>query len=104
MAIALTGDAGERLHVPTGPGMDQVLDNVLSDALEVSSDGGTITVRVNGGGTVALVDPPGGGLGVRITLRTVASRTDASRADASRADQRTGLRLSPRPGALKNGG
>lgn len=103
--------------------LDQVLDNVLSNALEVSPDGGAITVRAESkgdkvvlsvldegpgmsdaeksrafdrfwrgqgltgrsgsglglavvkqlvtddGGTVTLVDAPGGGLCVRITLR-----------------------------------
>lgn len=47
MTIVLTGDADERLRVLAGPGnLDQVLDNVLSNALEVSPDGGTITVRL----------------------------------------------------------
>ncbi|MEV7021914.1 HAMP domain-containing sensor histidine kinase [Kitasatospora sp. NPDC093558] len=136
ITIALTGDADERLHVLAGPGnLDQVLDNVLSNALEVSPDGSTITVRLDGcgtggtgadeavvevldqgpgmspaeqsrafdrfwrgqgltgrsgsglglaivkqlvtddGGTVALRDAPGGGLGVRITLRAVTPRS-----------------------------
>ncbi|MFJ5833437.1 sensor histidine kinase [Streptomyces sp. NPDC093089] len=128
-----------------GPGdLDQVLDNVLSDALEVSPDRGTITVRVeqggpeeavidildqgpgmsaaeqarafdrfwrgqgltgrtgsglglaivrrlvtDDGGRVALRDAPGGGLRVRIVLRTDA--------DAPR-------RISPRPAAPRSGG
>ncbi|WP_241002851.1 HAMP domain-containing sensor histidine kinase [Streptomyces sp. CB01881] len=47
VTIALTGDRDERLHVLAGPGnLDQVLDNVLSNALEVSPDGATITVRL----------------------------------------------------------
>ncbi|WP_307853274.1 HAMP domain-containing sensor histidine kinase [Kitasatospora sp. RG8] len=47
VTIALTGDPDERLHVLAGPGnLDQVLDNVLSNALEVSPDGATITVRL----------------------------------------------------------
>ncbi|GAA1151756.1 signal transduction histidine kinase [Kitasatospora gansuensis] len=47
VTIVLTGDADERLRVLAGPGnLDQVLDNVLSNALEVSPDGGTITVRL----------------------------------------------------------
>ncbi|MFE2722317.1 ATP-binding protein [Kitasatospora sp. NPDC059327] len=126
VTIALTGDADERLHVLAGPGnLDQVLDNVLSNALEVSPDGATITVRLetatgdevvlevldqgpgmsaaeqsrafdrfwrgqgltgrsgsglglaivkqlvtDDGGAVALRDAPGGGLAVRIGLRT----------------------------------
>ncbi|MER7753844.1 HAMP domain-containing sensor histidine kinase [Kitasatospora sp. NPDC097643] len=150
--IALTGEADERLHVLAGPGsLDQVLDNVLSNALEVSPDGAVITVRVDGdggadeavlevldqgpgmsdaeksrafdrfwrgqgltgrsgsglglaivkqlvtddGGTVTLRDAPGGGLCVRIALRTGAP---------PRADHRTGPRLSPRPEAPRSGG
>ncbi|MFJ9691684.1 ATP-binding protein [Kitasatospora sp. NPDC101183] len=39
--------AGEQLSVLAGPGgLEQVLDNVLSNALEVSPDGGRITVRI----------------------------------------------------------
>lgn len=45
--ITLAGEADDRLRVLAGPGnLDQVLDNVLSNALEVSPDGRTITVRV----------------------------------------------------------
>ncbi|MDC0767487.1 sensor histidine kinase [Streptomyces sp. HD] len=47
VTIALRGNADGRLLVLASPGhLDQVLDNVLSNALEVSPDGGTITVRV----------------------------------------------------------
>ncbi|MGW2518047.1 sensor histidine kinase [Streptomyces sp. NPDC001617] len=48
VTIALRGsDVDGRPSVLAGPGhLDQVLDNVLSNALEVSPDGGTITVRV----------------------------------------------------------
>ncbi|MBA4866641.1 HAMP domain-containing histidine kinase [Streptomyces sp. PSKA54] len=47
VTIALGGVADGRLLVMATPGhLDQVLDNVLSNALEVSPDGGTITVRV----------------------------------------------------------
>ncbi|MBG0853579.1 HAMP domain-containing histidine kinase [Streptomyces spinoverrucosus] len=49
VTIALKGNAGGRplVRVLASPGhLDQVLDNVLSNALEVSPDGGTITVRV----------------------------------------------------------
>jgi two-component system, OmpR family, sensor kinase len=47
VTIALRGGADGRLLVLASPGhLDQVLDNVLSNALEVSPDGGTITVRV----------------------------------------------------------
>lgn len=46
VTIALTGRPDDRLQVLASPGhLDQVLDNVLSNALEVSPDGGTITVR-----------------------------------------------------------
>ncbi|MFI6155178.1 ATP-binding protein [Kitasatospora sp. NPDC051170] len=48
------GGGGERLpalSVLAGPGgLEQVLDNVLSNALEVSPDGGTITVRIGADG------------------------------------------------------
>jgi len=48
VTIALGGsDVDGRPLVLTSPGhLDQVLDNVLSNALEVSPDGGTITVRI----------------------------------------------------------
>ncbi|WP_053852887.1 HAMP domain-containing sensor histidine kinase [Streptomyces sp. NRRL B-24085] len=47
VTIALGGSADGRLLVLAGPGhLDQVLDNVLSNALEVSPDGGRITVEV----------------------------------------------------------
>ncbi|AWN30698.1 HAMP domain-containing sensor histidine kinase [Streptomyces sp. NEAU-S7GS2] len=47
VTIALRGGADGRLLVLASPGhLDQVLDNVLSNALEVSPDGGTITVQV----------------------------------------------------------
>ncbi|TLS43950.1 HAMP domain-containing histidine kinase [Streptomyces montanus] len=47
VTITLRGEADGRLFVLASPGhLDQVLDNVLSNALEVSPDGGTITVRV----------------------------------------------------------
>ncbi|GCB47302.1 two-component system sensor kinase [Streptomyces sp. NL15-2K] len=47
VAIALRGSIDGRLLVLASPGhLEQVLDNVLSNALEVSPDGGTITVRV----------------------------------------------------------
>ncbi|MFF8015927.1 ATP-binding protein [Streptomyces sp. NPDC007929] len=47
VTITLGGSADGRLLVLTSPGqLEQVLDNVLSNALEVSPDGGTITVRV----------------------------------------------------------
>jgi two-component system, OmpR family, sensor kinase len=46
VTIALTGDPDDGPQVLASPGhLDQVLDNVLSNALEVSPDGGTITVR-----------------------------------------------------------
>ncbi|MFI7408642.1 sensor histidine kinase [Streptomyces sp. NPDC049627] len=47
VTIALRGSADGRLLGLASPGhLDQVLDNVLSNALEVSPDGGTITVRI----------------------------------------------------------
>ncbi|MGC5034189.1 sensor histidine kinase [Streptomyces sp. DT190] len=47
VAITLTGGADGRTAVLASPGHpDQMLDNVLSNALEVSPDGATITVRV----------------------------------------------------------
>ncbi|MFJ9742842.1 sensor histidine kinase [Streptomyces sp. NPDC101166] len=51
VTIALGGSGvGDRPSVLAGPGhLDQVLDNVLSNALEVSPDGGTITVRMESG-------------------------------------------------------
>ncbi|WP_031482720.1 sensor histidine kinase [Streptomyces bicolor] len=53
VTITLRGSADGRLLVLASPGhLDQVLDNVLSNALEVSPDGGTITVRVEPKGDV----------------------------------------------------
>ncbi|WP_326721614.1 HAMP domain-containing histidine kinase [Streptomyces sp. NBC_00243] len=50
VTIALEGEFGGRPAVLASPGhLDQVLDNVLSNALEVSPDGTTITVRVSVG-------------------------------------------------------
>jgi two-component system, OmpR family, sensor kinase len=52
VTIALRGSGvGDRPSVLASPGhLDQVLDNVLSNALEVSPDGGTITVRAESQG------------------------------------------------------
>jgi signal transduction histidine kinase len=51
VTITLRGSADGRPSVLASPGhLDQVLDNVLSNALEVSPDGGTITVRVEPSG------------------------------------------------------
>ncbi|MFE9442877.1 sensor histidine kinase [Streptomyces sp. NPDC006602] len=51
VTVALRGSIDGRLLVLTSPGhLDQVLDNVLSNALEVSPDGGTITVRMESRG------------------------------------------------------
>ncbi|WP_371598898.1 sensor histidine kinase [Streptomyces sp. NBC_00564] len=48
VTIALEGEFGGRPAVLASPGhLDQVLDNVLSNALEVAPDGTTITVRVS---------------------------------------------------------
>jgi two-component system, OmpR family, sensor kinase len=51
VTIALRGSGvDDRPSVLAGPGhLDQVLDNVLSNALEVSPDGGKITVRMESG-------------------------------------------------------
>ncbi|MER5432129.1 HAMP domain-containing sensor histidine kinase [Streptomyces sp. NPDC002588] len=51
VTIALRGSGvGDRPSVLASPGhLEQVLDNVLSNALEVSPDGGTITVRTEAG-------------------------------------------------------
>ncbi|MER6158829.1 HAMP domain-containing sensor histidine kinase [Streptomyces sp. NPDC001868] len=51
VTITLRGSADGRLLVLASPGhLDQVLDNVLSNALEVSPDGATITVSVESRG------------------------------------------------------
>ncbi|MEW2396421.1 HAMP domain-containing sensor histidine kinase [Streptomyces sp. NPDC046862] len=51
VTVTLRGSADGRLLVLASPGhLDQVLDNVLSNALEVSPDGGTITVEVESRG------------------------------------------------------
>jgi signal transduction histidine kinase len=53
VTIALRGSIDGRLSVLASSGaLDQVLDNVLSNALEVSPDGGTITVAVEPHGDV----------------------------------------------------
>ncbi|MFH8493661.1 sensor histidine kinase [Streptomyces coeruleorubidus] len=58
VTIALRGSIDGRPSVLSSPGhLDQMLDNVLSNALEVSPDGGTITVRV---------DPRDDGVGVSV--------------------------------------
>ncbi|CAM5358843.1 Adaptive-response sensory-kinase SasA [Streptomyces alboniger] len=51
VTVALRGSIDGRPLVLASPGaLDQVLDNVLSNALEVSPDGGTITVRARSQG------------------------------------------------------
>ena len=70
VAVALKSEADGRLQVLSSPGhLEQVLDNVLSNALEVSPDGGEITVRVEGpvpgasaGGVVLEVEDQGPGM------------------------------------------
>jgi signal transduction histidine kinase len=58
VTVALRGSTDGRPSVLSSPGhLDQMLDNVLSNALEVSPDGGTITVRV---------DPRGDAVGVSV--------------------------------------
>jgi len=57
VTIALRGSDDGRLLVLASPGhLDQVLDNVLSNALEVSPDGATITVRVESKGDEVVLD------------------------------------------------
>ncbi|CAM5711052.1 HAMP domain-containing sensor histidine kinase [Streptomyces aurantiogriseus] len=57
VTITLRGSADDRPLVLTSPGhLDQVLDNVLSNALEVSPDGGTITVRFEARGTGVVLE------------------------------------------------
>ncbi|MDO0913089.1 HAMP domain-containing sensor histidine kinase [Streptomyces sp. DT2A-34] len=73
VTITLGGSADGRLLVLTSPGhLDQVLDNVLSNALEVSPDGGTITVRVESRGDEVVLSVLDEGPGM--------SDTDKSRA------------------------
>ncbi|MFE6905809.1 sensor histidine kinase [Streptomyces erythrochromogenes] len=56
IAFSAGAGAGGRPTVLASPGhLDQVLDNVLSNALEVSPDGGTITVRIDPGGAGAVL-------------------------------------------------
>ncbi|MFF3090640.1 sensor histidine kinase [Streptomyces nojiriensis] len=56
VTIAFGESADGRPAVLASPGhLDQVLDNVLSNALEVSPDGGTITVRIDPRGAEAVL-------------------------------------------------
>ncbi|WP_200305770.1 HAMP domain-containing sensor histidine kinase [Streptomyces adelaidensis] len=56
VTITLRGSADGRPLVLASPGhLDQVLDNVLSNALEVSPDGATITVLVEARGDVVVL-------------------------------------------------
>ncbi|MFF4393317.1 sensor histidine kinase [Streptomyces sp. NPDC001552] len=56
VTIAFGEGADGRPAVLASPGhLDQVLDNVLSNALEVSPDGGTITVRIDPRGAEAVL-------------------------------------------------
>lgn len=67
VTIALEGSGGVdgRLLVLASPGhLDQVLDNVLSNALEVSPDGGTITVRAQPRGDETELTVADGGPGM----------------------------------------
>ncbi|MDW4907992.1 HAMP domain-containing sensor histidine kinase [Streptomyces sp. ADMS] len=67
VTIALRGSGGAdgRLLVLASPGhLDQVLDNVLSNALEVSPDGGMITVRVQARGEEMELTVADGGPGM----------------------------------------
>ncbi|OQD52998.1 two-component sensor histidine kinase [Streptomyces phaeoluteigriseus] len=57
VTIALGGSADDRpLVLATTGHLDQVLDNVLSNALEVSPDGATITVRTEARGSTVLLE------------------------------------------------
>ncbi|USQ82542.1 HAMP domain-containing histidine kinase [Streptomyces phaeoluteigriseus] len=57
VTIALRGSADDRpLVLATTGHLDQVLDNVLSNALEVSPDGATITVRTEARGSTVLLE------------------------------------------------
>ncbi|KOU56335.1 histidine kinase [Streptomyces sp. MMG1533] len=65
VTVALRGSIDGRLLVLTSPGhLDQVLDNVLSNALEVSPDGGTITVRMESQGEEVVLSVLDGGPGM----------------------------------------
>lgn len=75
VTIALRGSIDGRPSVLANPGhLDQMLDNVLSNALEVSPDGGTITVRV---------DPRGDVVGVSVLDEGPACRTPRSPAPST---------------------
>ncbi|MFJ8476679.1 ATP-binding protein [Kitasatospora sp. NPDC094011] len=64
VSVLLTAAAGPHPQVLAGPGgLEQVLDNVLSNALEVSPDGGTITVRIDAGGPDGRSGSGAGGAG-----------------------------------------
>ncbi|MGW0335883.1 sensor histidine kinase [Streptomyces sp. NPDC003011] len=65
VTIALRGSIDGRLLVMASPGaLDQVLDNVFSNALEVSPDGGTITVRAEAPGDEVVLSVLDGGPGM----------------------------------------
>jgi two-component system, OmpR family, sensor kinase len=65
VTIAPMGSIDGRLLVMSSPGaLDQVLDNVFSNALEVSPDGGTITVRAQTRGDEVVLSVLDGGPGM----------------------------------------
>ncbi|KJS57974.1 sensor histidine kinase, partial [Streptomyces rubellomurinus] len=71
--------------VLAGPGgLEQVLDNVLSNALEVSPDGGTITVRITAGAAGGSHDPGGADAGTTVleVLDQGPGMTDAEKSRA----------------------
>ncbi|MEU0898003.1 sensor histidine kinase [Streptomyces massasporeus] len=71
VTIALRGSIDGRPSVLASPGhLDQMLDNVLSNALEVSPDGGTITVRVEPRGDVVGVSVVDEGPGMSDTEKS----------------------------------
>ncbi|ANS66866.1 two-component system sensor kinase [Streptomyces lincolnensis] len=65
VTVAPMGSIDGRLLVMSSPGaLDQVLDNVFSNALEVSPDGGTITVRAQARGDEVVLSVLDGGPGM----------------------------------------
>jgi signal transduction histidine kinase len=81
VTITLAAPSDDRLQVLASPGhLDQVLDNVLSNALEVSPDGGTITVRADTARTEAHHD--------EVVLEVLDQGPGMSDADKSRAFDR----------------
>ncbi|MGA5816769.1 sensor histidine kinase [Kitasatospora sp. NPDC094028] len=75
--------------VLAGPGgLEQVLDNVLSNALEVSPDSGTITVRITAGAAGNSHEGPGGAGDGTTVLEVLDQGPGMSDAEKSRAFDR----------------